>query len=201
MPQRICSFDGQNLECLRRCSEIIRQGTRRQEFYRYEHVQDFRNLVALRYALIPYLYSEFMKAAFENDMNFIPLAFAYPDDERAVHVEDQILVGESIMIAPIYKQNAIGRFVYLPEKMKLLRFRSVDDYDEEILEKGDHFVKADLQEVLVFLRPGHVLPLAEGKLESTDDIDIEKMKYITFEAEPPHRNSTNCTGMTNKRDM
>ena len=159
------------------------KGTRRQEFYRYEHVQDFRNLVALRYALIPYLYSEFMKAALENDMNFIPLAFAYPDDERAVHVEDQILVGESIMIAPIYKQNAIGRFVYLPEKMKLLRFRSADDYDEEILEKGDHFVKADLQEVLVFLRPGHVLPLAEGKLESTDDIDIEKMKYITFEAE------------------
>ncbi len=159
------------------------KGTRRQEFYRYEHVQDFRNLVALRYALIPYLYSEFMKAALENDMNFIPLAFAYPDDERAAHVEDQILVGESIMIAPIYKQNAIGRFVYLPEKMKLLRFRSADDYDEEILEKGDHFVKADLQEVLVFLRPGHVLPLAEGKLESTDDIDIEKMKYITFEAE------------------
>lgn len=159
------------------------KGTRRQEFYRYEHVQDFRNLVALRYALIPYLYSEFMKAALENDMNFIPLAFAYPDDEIAVHVEDQILVGESIMIAPIYKQNAIGRFVYLPEKMKLLRFRSADDYDEEILEKGDHFVKADLQEVLVFLRPGHVLPLAEGKLESTDDIDIEKMKYITFEAE------------------
>lgn len=33
------------------------------------------------------------------------------------------------------------------------------------------------------IRPGHVLPLAEGKLESTDDIDIEKMKYITFEAE------------------
>ena len=39
------------------------------------------------------------------------------------------------------------------------------------------------QEVLVFLRPGHVLPLAEGKLESTDDIVKAKMKYITFEAE------------------
>lgn len=184
MPQRICSFDGQNLECLRRCSEIIRP--REQEdrsFIDMNMCKIFETIVALRYALIPYLYSEFMKAALENDMNFIPLAFAYPDDERAVHVEDQILVGESIMIAPIYKQNAIGRFVYLPEKMKLLRFRSADDYDEEILEKGDHFVKADLQEVLVFLRPGHVLPLAEGKLESTDDIDIEKMKYITFEAE------------------
>ena len=57
-----------------------------------------------------------MKAALENDMNFIPLAFAYPDDERAVHVEDQILVGESIMIAPIYKQNAIGRLFICQKK-------------------------------------------------------------------------------------
>ena len=160
------------------------KGTRRQEFYRYPHAQDFRNLVALRYALLPYLYSEFMKAALRNEMNFWPLAFAYPNDERAVHTEDQLLVGESLMIAPIYQQNAMGRFVYLPEKMKLLRFRSAQDYDEEILEKGDHFVKADLCEVLVFLRPGHVLPLAQGEPKSTEEIDIKQLTYLTFEAKP-----------------
>ena len=158
--------------------------SRRQEFYRYEHIQDFRNLVALRYALIPYLYSEFMKAVLNNDMNFIPLTFAYPGDERAMHVEDQLLVGESIMIAPIYQQNAVGRYVYLPEKMRLLRFRSTTDYDDEILDKGDYFIKAELEEVLVFLRQGHVLPLAKGEMESTDDIDLTKMTYITLDAEP-----------------
>ena len=55
------------------------------------------------------------------------------------------------MIAPVYEQNASGRHVYLPAKMKLLRFRAYNDYDEEILKAGDHYVKCALNEVLVFL--------------------------------------------------
>ncbi|MFR7390653.1 MAG: TIM-barrel domain-containing protein [Blautia faecis] len=80
MPQRIWVLhDGQNLECLRRCSgNHSAKGTRRQEFYRYEHVQDFsKPCCTSRHALIPYLYSEFMKAAPENDMDFhLHFAFA-----------------------------------------------------------------------------------------------------------------------------
>ena len=49
-------------------------------------------------------------------------------------MEDQLIVGESIMLAPVYLQNAVGRSVYLPEDMKLIRFRSCEDYEEEICE-------------------------------------------------------------------
>ncbi len=157
--------------------------TRVQELYQFDRIKDFKNIVDLRYALIPYIYSEFMKAALGDDMYFIPLAFEYPDDERAVHVEDQLLVGESLMIAPVYVQNAHGRYVYLPEDMKLIRFRSVDDRDEELLPAGDHYVKAELNEVLVFLRKGHVLPLA-APAECVDKIDHDTIRYITYEAEP-----------------
>ena len=63
------------------------------------------------------------------------------------------------MIAPVYTQNATGRYVYLPEEMKLYRFRSVEDMDTEILSAGHHYVKAELNEVLVFLRPDSLVPL------------------------------------------
>ena len=158
-------------------------GTRRQELYQFDRIEDFRNLVNLRYALLPYIYSEFMKAALRDEMYFIPLAFEYTGDERAVNVEDQILVGESLMIAPIYTQNARGRYVYLPEDMKLIRFRSTQDYDEEILEAGDHYVKAELNEVLVFLRKGHVLPLA-APAKSVGEIDYATITYLTYDADP-----------------
>ncbi|MBR1758696.1 MAG: alpha-glucosidase, partial [Lachnospiraceae bacterium] len=158
-------------------------GSREQELYQFARVKEMRDLVQLRYALIPYLYSEFMKAALRDEMYFVPLAFAYLGDERAMQVEDQLLVGESIMIAPVYTQNAKGRYVYLPERMKLLRFRSVNDYDEMILEAGDHFVRAELNEVLIFLRPGHVLPLAKPAL-TVPEIDTKDLNYLTFEAEP-----------------
>ena len=157
--------------------------TRRQELYQFDRIGDLKKLVELRYALIPYIYSEFMKAALGDDMYFVPLAFAYPEDERAVRTEDQILAGESIMIAPVYTQNARGRYVYLPEDMKLIRFRAADDYDEALLGKGDHYVKAELNELLVFLRRGHVLPLAKPA-SCVEEIDYASLTYISYDADP-----------------
>ncbi len=157
-------------------------GMRHQELYRFENVDTFRNIINLRYALIPYLYSEFMKAALGNKMLFKPLCFEY-DDERSAQVEDQLLVGESIMIAPVYTQNATGRYVYLPENMKLIRFRAFDDYDEEILGAGDHYVKADLNEILVFVRKGHVLPFVEPSKGMECNLDNAELKYICYDSD------------------
>ena len=157
-------------------------GMRHQELYRFENVDTFRNIINLRYALIPYLYSEFMKAALGNKMLFKPLCFEY-DDERSAQVEDQLLVGESIMIAPVYTQNATGRYVYLPENMKLIRFRAFDDYDEEALGAGDHYVKADLNEILLFVRKGHVLPLAEPSKGMECNLNNAEMKYICYDSD------------------
>jgi alpha-glucosidase len=156
--------------------------TRRQELYRFDNIPVFRNFVKIRYALIPYLYSEFMKAALGDKMLFKPLCFEY-NDERSFGVEDQLLLGESIMLAPVYTQNAEGRYVYLPEDMKLVRFRAFDDYDEEALSAGDHYVKAGLNEILVFVRKGHALPLAEPSkgLVSVSEAD---MSFICYDAEP-----------------
>ena len=96
--------------------------TREQECYQFEHIEDFRHIIGVRYRLIPYIYSEYMKAALTDDMMFKPLAFEYPEDRMAVNVEDQLMLGNEIMIAPVYTQNAIGRYVYLPEAMMLVRF-------------------------------------------------------------------------------
>lgn len=157
-------------------------GMRNQELYRFENIDTFRNIINLRYALIPYLYSEFMKAALGNEMLFKPLCFEY-NDERSAQVEDQLLLGESIMLAPVYTQNAMGRYVYLPEDMKLVRFRSFNDYDEEIMEAGDHYVKADLNEILVFVRKGHVLPVAEPSKGMECNPDNAEMTYICYDSD------------------
>jgi alpha-glucosidase len=136
-------------------------GTRDQELYRFEkQIPALRNMLRLRYALLPYLYSEFMKAALGDGMYFRALAFDYPDDADAREVEDQLLLGEGAMVAPVYTQNATGRHVYLPERMKLLRLRSVSDFDEEILPAGHHYIRCGLEETLLFIRPGHIVPVA-----------------------------------------
>lgn len=137
-------------------------GTREQEYFRFaDQLPALRDMLRLRYALLPYLYSEFMKSALENTGYFRPLGFDWPADPEAREVQDQLLLGDGVMLAPMYTQNAAGRHVYLPEPMQLYRLRSAEGYDTEALPAGHHYVHCALNEVLLFVRPGHAVPLAK----------------------------------------
>lgn len=155
------------------------KGTRRQEAYAFEENESFRGLIRLRYRLLPYLYSEFMKAALGNAMYARPLGFVWDGDEIARHVEDQLMIGESIMIAPVYEQNAIGRTVYLPEEMKLVKFAGEEVCEEKILPEGHHFVEIGLNEVAVFVRKGCLLPLAAAG-KNVEETDWGKLELVHF---------------------
>lgn len=157
-------------------------GTRRQEVYQFGHTEAFRRIIRIRYGLLPYIYSEYMKAVLRDEMYFRPLAFDYPEDAHAAKVEDQVLVGESIMAAPVYTQNATGRYVYLPEEMMMVRMRSLEDRACEVLERGHHYVDMALDELVFFVKKGHALPLAvldEG-VRSTADIKDPAYEWISF---------------------
>ena len=156
------------------------QGTREQECYQFENIEDFRHVIGVRYRLIPYLYSEYMKAALNNDLYFKPLAFVYPEDTMALQVEDQMMLGNEIMIAPVYTQNAKGRYVYLPEEMKFVKFLSDGTITEEVLGKGHHYVEIALNEVPLFIRSGKCIPVAEAA-ECVDALDTEHLTMLGFQ--------------------
>ena len=170
-------------------------GTRLQELYQFQNLESFRKIIELRYALIPYIYSEFMKAAVKNEMYFRPLSFIWSKDARAYEVEDQVVAGESIMLAPVVEQNHNGRTVYLPESMKLLRFKAWNDYTEEILPAGTHYVECRLFETILFLRKGHVLPLIEPA-KTTAELDYASLKFICYDADPKDYALYNDDGFT-----
>lgn len=160
-------------------------GTRNQECYRFKNRKTFADVLSVRYAIFPYLYSEYVACALEGRMLFRPLSFAYPSDKRARGVEDQLLFGDSAMIAPVYEQNAKGRYVYLPERMKLVRMRGAADVSEEIWEAGDHFMEVEPGEVAFFLRPGKVMPLAAdaAKAKNLASLDESKLVWLKFISE------------------
>lgn len=162
------------------------KGTRRQEVYQFEHIEDFRNIIRMRYGLVPYIYSEYMKAALKDEMYFRPVAFDYPEDSFAYQVEDQLMVGESVMIAPVYVQNAKGRYVYLPEEMCMIRMRSLEDMTSQVIEKGCHYIEMALNELVIFVKKNHVLPLAvlENGVRTTADLAEADIKWLGFVEEP-----------------
>ncbi len=177
-------------------------GTREQECYQFENIADFRHIIEVRYRLIPYLYSEYMKAALDDDLYFKPLAFTYPKDSMALQVEDQLMLGNEIMIAPVYTQNAKGRYVYLPEEMKFVKFLSDGTLYEQTLPAGHHYVEIALNEVPLFIRQNKCIPLAPSAeyVEAIDTknltlIGYQNAEYTLYEDDGIHKNYDNPSNL------
>lgn len=138
-------------------------GSRAQEPYSFDEdtTRVLRHVIRLRYALLPWLYSEFMKAALSRKPWWRPLGFHFKDS-LSIQTEDQMLLGSRVMIAPVYQPNTTGRTVYLPKDDWLtLKFKRWDYYQAEIRKPGVHWVSCELEETLVFLRRDTLIALVE----------------------------------------
>ena len=150
--------------------------TRHQECFRYRGKRDFRSILSLRYRLLPYIYSEFMKAALSSDLYIRPLAFAYPKDARARHIEDELLVGDSLLAAPVLEKGAKGRKVYLPEEMTEVRWNGKEFVTREV-PQGERFVTVPLGEVVFYIRKGKCIPVGKGGM-NTKEIDLSDVTLL-----------------------
>lgn len=147
-----------------------------QECYAFENTDDFRAILSLRYRLIPYLYSEYMKAALTGDMFIKPLAFGYPGDQRAREIDDQLLVGGSIMMTPILQEGAITRQVYLPEDMTMVKYDG-REFICTAAKKGDMTIEARLNEVVFFILRDRLLPVGND-IKNTRDMDFDHLTLL-----------------------
>lgn len=136
-------------------------GSREQEPWLFgdKPLQILRDTIRLRYALIPYLYGEFLKSVRENRPFITGLFMEYSTPE-ALQCDDQILVGQSLMATPTILPNARGRFVHLP-KHRWLAWNAAR-YEERIctvMEPGNHFIESDLAQTLFFIKEDSLIVL------------------------------------------
>ena len=150
--------------------------TANQEAYRFGDTEDFRSIISLRYRLLPYIYSEYMKAALTSDLYIKPLGFAFPDDPKCKPIEDQLMVGGSVMIAPIIKEGALERQVYLPEDMTQVTYDG-ENFTCVPVKKGYVTARAQLHQVVFFIRKGRLLPIGKA-ISNTRDVDFEDLVLL-----------------------
>ena len=130
----------------------------------------------MRYRLIPYLYDLAKKCCDNNELMFKPLGFEYKD-KLSKECDDQLLLGEEIMIAPIYQQNKSGRTVYLPEEMTFYKLSGNKVTHKEKLSQGIHYVDVALDEVPLFVRKGKTVPLC-APAKNVNSLDRTVTEYL-----------------------
>lgn len=114
-----------------------------------------REYIELRYRLLPYLYSLFWAAATTGDPILRPLLYQYPNDPKTYSLYDQVLLGPSLMAAPVYRPGVECRAVYLPAGTWY------DWWSGEPFEGPTHILaQAPLERMPLYVAAGSIIPMA-----------------------------------------
>jgi alpha-D-xyloside xylohydrolase len=128
--------------------------------WRYDDatVARFRTSVLLHYALFPYLYGLAKKAALTGEPIARPMAFDYPNDERAWTADQHLLVGPDLLAVPVTadrNETDAAAGVPTPVDVYLPQGRWIDLYTGQSFDGNQTITKqSTLDDFPLFLRAG-----------------------------------------------
>ena len=94
------------------------------------NVEDnMRKMLNLRYALMPYIYSEAWQVTNNASTMMRPLVMDFRSDVQAVAQPYEYMFGKSFLVAPITEAGAVYRAVYLPKSAGWYHFNTGKYYD------------------------------------------------------------------------
>ena len=125
-----------------------------------------RASIKMRYALMPYMYAEFVRSACLREPFIRGLFYDFKDAEQRLN-EDEFLCGRSILVAPVVQAAAHGRMVYLPSGSWLkVRGSALGLSGERVAKSGDTFVDAALGEIPLYLKLNSLVPMIDPPLHT-----------------------------------
>ncbi|XP_061030866.1 lysosomal alpha-glucosidase isoform X1 [Eubalaena glacialis] len=152
-----------------------------QEPYRFSETaqQAMRKAFALRYMLLPYLYTLFHGAHVRGETVARPLFLEFPEDPRTWTVDRQLLWGEALLITPVLKAGKVEVTGYFPrstwydlQTVPVAAFGSLPPpapLTSAIHSEGQWVtLSAPLDTINVHLRAGHIIPMQGPGLTTTE---------------------------------
>ncbi|HET9930709.1 MAG TPA: DUF5110 domain-containing protein, partial [Polyangiaceae bacterium] len=134
-----------------------------------------RASLMLRYRLLPYLYAAFLEASETGAPVQRPLVFDFQDDIESRRIDDQFLLGSSLLVAPVLKAGQTARHVYLPPGDWV-------DFHSGERHAGESYVTlpAPLGKIPLLVRAGAVIPMLERAPDSTHGLAPELIELHVF---------------------
>lgn len=151
-------------------------GTRSQEPWVFGEptLSIYRKYLKLRYRFIPYLYDEFYRETKTGLPIMRPLVLNYENDPQVYNLNDEYMVGEDILAAPVVQEGQTKRAVYLP-KGKWIDFWNGVEYSG----KTTILVDAPIGKLPLFIKKNTILPWGKEVSHISDEPD-ESMTFRVF---------------------
>ncbi|KAI8988495.1 glycosyl hydrolases family 31-domain-containing protein [Mycotypha africana] len=120
-----------------------------------------RNALRERYALLPLWYTLFYETSKTGTPMMRPMFMEFPDDEALYAMEDQFMVGDSILVKPVTTEGATSVDIYFPKDEKNNGLWYHTKSYERISKEGWQTVNAPLDTVPAYYQGGHIIPRRE----------------------------------------
>lgn len=112
-----------------------------------------RKYIKLRYKILPYLYDLLWQGETTGLPVMRPLVLHYSDDPVVHEINDEFLVGPSMLVAPVVEQGKRIRAIYLPKG------KWIDYWTKEELEGGRTILReAPLDLCPIYIKKGSIIP-------------------------------------------
>ncbi|KAH9965438.1 glycoside hydrolase family 31 protein [Russula dissimulans] len=125
------------------------------------HKSTVRNILRLRYALLPVWYTAFHDTSVTGLPLLRPHYVMFPRDEAGFSIDDQFFVGNSgLLVKPVTRPGVTEETIYLPEDNVYYDYFTYQTYRGS--PKGKNVtVPADLDQVPLLVRGGSIVPTRE----------------------------------------
>ena len=148
----------------------------------YEDI--IRKYLKLRYRLLPFLYTTLEEAHRTGVPLFRPLVLNYQDDPNTYNLDDEFMIGDALLVAPVVKPDVTRRLVYLPKGTWY------DYWTNKKYEGGNTIaVDAPLETVPMFVRAGAIIPMGP----EMNYVGQKPVDPITFNIYPDEKGNASAT--------
>ena len=127
--------------------------------YDDEAVDVLRSFVRLKARLMPYLWKTALTAHNEGIPSMRAMVLSYTNDKMCNYLDKQYMLGNSLLVAPIFNDEGIGEY-YLPKENGIW----TDFFTGRQQEGGDWYTRTyAYTEIPLMVRPNTVLPLGNSE--------------------------------------
>ena len=109
--------------------------------------------------LYPYLRALAHRAVAEGAPLWMPMSLLFPDDARAWTIDDEVFLGDALLVAPVQADAARSRSVHVPAGRFVPFLDVTPSVHDAIVGPVDVTISADLGDIPVLVRAGGIVPL------------------------------------------